>query len=345
MGGRGHLKTIRRPIGRALRAVGLRPKPQPLWVVHEDEPAVADRLDDFRLFAIIGAWMEEDVIAATVANAFTQGCERVYLVDNASPDGTVREAVAAGAIHACTFSTPHYDEVLRLKIMNHVVQTASAESGAENIWWLWLDADEFPHGPGGATIRQFLARLDSRFRIVGARFINHYPDGEPAYRRGYHPLDFQSLCEEHCYPICALGHRKHPLQRFDRNGPPILADRGFHRASSSERPLREPNAAIFVHHFPFREEEATRRRLTALCANDDTGRARARSDDDATDGMVPRFQTLDAVYSGDWARVRNYHGDGKHAFANPVPWTTLVAPADAECRRWYTVPSDEDALR
>jgi hypothetical protein len=330
-----YAKALRRPVGRALRRVGLRPNPAPLWVVPEAQPPEPDPLADFRLFAIIGSWMEEDVIAATVANAFTQGCERVYLVDNASPDETVREAVDAGAIHACTFWTPEYDEALRLTIMNHVVRRASVESNAEHIWWLWLDADEFPHAPRGATVREFLEPLDRRFRIVGGRFINHYPSDSPAYARGMHPLDFQPLCEEHRQPICASGHRKHPLQRYDKQGPIIVSDRGFHRATSSERPLREPDEAIYVHHFPYRDRETTRRRLAALCGADCNGTMRARGKDDSTDAMIPRFQTLDAVYAGDWSRVRNYSFDAAISVPNPVPWPTLAGPQDAPYKRWY----------
>jgi hypothetical protein len=334
---RAYTKKIRQPVGRVLRRVGLRPQPQPLWVMPEAQPATPRPLDDFRLFAIIGTWMEADVIAATVANALTQGCERVYLVDNASPDDTVREAVGAGAIHAATFWTPHYDEVLRLKIMNHVVQNVSAECSAEHIWWLWLDADEFPHAPRGLTIREFLEPLDARFRIVGGRFINHFPSGEPAYVRGLHPLDFQPLCEEHRQPICSSGHRKHPLQRYDQNGPSIMCDRGFHRATSEERPLREPTEAIYVHHFPYRELEVTRRRLATLCGEAPNGTARARGNDDATDAMIPRFQTLDAVYAGDWARARNYSFDAKISVPDPVPWEQLAGTRDAPYLRWYDV--------
>jgi hypothetical protein len=340
---RRYAQQIRRPVGRVLRRAGLRPHPQPLWVCHEAQPPSPAPLDDFRLFAIIGTWMEEDIIAATVANAFTQGCERVYLVDNASDDDTVAEAIAAGAIHACTFWTPHYDEALRLNIMNHVVQSTSAADASEHIWWLWIDADEFPHAPGGETIREFLEPLDRRFRIVGGRFMNHFPSGTPAYRRGFHPLDFQPLCEEHRDPICALGHRKHPLQRFDRTSAPILADRGFHRASSTERPLREPNEAIYIHHFPYREPDVTRRRLTALCATGEFGGSRARIGDDATDGMAPRFETLDAVYAGDWDRVRNYRTDGNCPLAHPTPWESLVPADDVPYKRWYAPPSGEKA--
>ncbi|HEY5011750.1 MAG TPA: glycosyltransferase family 2 protein [Acidimicrobiia bacterium] len=323
-----------------LRRLGLRPRLPGPWVVAQQQPVTPKPLDDFRLFAIIGAWMEEDVIAATVANAFAQGCERVYLVDNDSSDATVAEAVGAGAVLAEVFATEQYDEVLRLDIMNRVVSSVSEESGSDHVWWLWLDADEFPHGPRGTTVREYLEPLDRRFRIVGGRFINHFPDREPAYVPGFHPLDFQPLCEEHLLG-CALRHRKHPLQRFDRGGTPIVSDRGFHRATSAERPLLEPTEAIYLHHFPYRDQQVTRRRLALLCSTDETGRTRVQEGDDAADGMVPRFETLDAVYRGDWDRVRNYRFDGEHSVARPVPWTSLAGPEDVAVRRWYATESAE----
>lgn len=330
--------------GRVLRRVGLRPRPPTPWVVAEDNPSSPRRLDRVRLFGIIGAWMEEDVIGATVANAFAQGCERIYLVDNESPDGTVRAAEDAGAILAETFATAEYDEMLRLEIMNRVVHEVSVAEGDDHIWWLWLDADEFPHGPRGTTVLEYLASLDRRFRVVGARFINHFPSQRPAYLAGFHPLEFQPLCEEHRMG-CALEHRKHPLLRFDREGPPIVCDRGFHRAASEERPLKEPTEAIFVHHFPYREPAITRQRLETLCANDAAGRTRVREGDDAADGMVPRFQTLDAVYRGDWANVRNYRVDGEYSVAQPVKWADVVAPRDAVFKRWYSESDVEAAIR
>jgi hypothetical protein len=325
------LARLRRPPARATP-----------WVVADEQPARAEPLARIRLFGIVGAWMEEDVIGATVTNAITQGCERVYLVDNDSPDDTVAVAQAAGAVLAESFATEQYDELLRLEIMNRVVRDVSMTEGDEHIWWLWLDADEFPHGPRGATLAEFLAPLDRRFRIVGARFINHFPDREPAYISGFHPIDFQPLCEEHLMG-CARKHRKHPLQRFDRSGPPILCDRGFHRATSDERPLREPTESIFLHHFPYREPEFTRRRLATLCADDATGSTRVREGDDAADGMVPRFQTLDAVYRQDWQQVRNYRIDGEYSVAQPVPWTDIASPADQQVRRWYSMAELDDA--
>jgi hypothetical protein len=332
--------SARRAVGRILRRTGLRRGPAPLWVASEPNPQRPDVLDDFRLFAIIGAWMEADVVAATVANAFTQGCERVYLVDNDSSDATVHEAVAAGAVLAESFATEEYDETLRLEIMNRVVRDVSESEPNDHIWWLFLDADEFPHGPRGQTIGEYLASLDRRFRIVGGRFMNHFPDRDPAYVTGRHPLDFQPLCEEHPLHMCVLNHRKHSLQRFDRVGEPIFCGRGFHSARSNQRPLLEPTDAIFIHHFPYRDPAVTRARLASLC-DASTGGSRVNANDDAGAGIRPRFETLEAVYRQDWDHVRSYDS-WEFTAARPRPWTDFVDERDAIVSRWYEPQSTSD---
>ncbi|HET9729776.1 MAG TPA: glycosyltransferase family 2 protein [Acidimicrobiia bacterium] len=304
----------------------------------ESQPDVPLPLDSFRLFAIVCAWMEGDVIGATVRNAFAQGCERVFLVDNDSPDDTVAEALTAGAELARSFGTEQFEEQMRFDLMNEVVREVSAAEGADHIWWLWIDADEFPQGPHGRTVREHLAALDRRFRIVGARWINHYPDRDPAYVRGFHPLEFQTLSEEHLLVVCPARHRKHPLQRYDRGAEPIECGLGIHLAHSNDRPLKEPDEPIFVHHFPYREPATTRRRLEQLCAKDEAGNARVKDGDTAVDGMVPRFQTLDAVYRGDWEQVRNYRGVNEFAVARPVPWSSIAAPDELAVPRWYPAP-------
>jgi hypothetical protein len=233
------------------------------WVDAQPNPARPSPLASPRLFAIVGAWMEEDVIEATVRNCTQQGCERVYLVDNASPDRTVERAVAAGAQLAATYDTGRYDELERIRRMQAVVDTVSDAEGDEHIWWLWLDADEFHHGPRGLTLHEYLATLDRSFRVVGARFLNHFPTSEPAYVEGHNPLEFQPICYEQVDVFCDLGHRKHPLVRWDRDAPPIQAAIGFHTAHASGT-LLEPTEPVVAHHFPFRCEAATRRRLAAL---------------------------------------------------------------------------------
>ena len=127
------------------------------------------------------------MIAATVRNALTQGCQRVILVDNDSPDDTVDLAIAAGAELGATFSTPQLDELLKIRLLNETVARVSEESPHDHIWWLWLDADEFVHGPGGSTVGEMLTTLDRRFRIVGTRYFNHYPDRRPEHLVGTPP--------------------------------------------------------------------------------------------------------------------------------------------------------------
>jgi Glycosyl transferase family 2 len=323
----------RRGVARTLSVLGLKHP----WVVQRRNPTSPRVLEDFRLFAIVGTWMEADVIEATVKNAFTQGCERVFLVDNESPDDTVEKAVAAGAELVCSFSEERFDIELFYERMNELVSRISLADGSEHIWWLWLDADEFPHGPRGLTVRDYLATLDRSFRIVGARFMNHYPGDEPHYVSGFHPLDFQPLCEELSTRTCWQWHRKHPLQRFDRGGPEIRSDIGFHRAFSDERPLLEPTDPIFVHHFPFRRKEVTFRRLEALFAKSAGSAVRVDPQDPLHEHIAVRRRSAEAVYAQDWRKVEMTLVAGcRRPRVEPHPWTELVAPEHVAVKRWYS---------
>jgi Glycosyl transferase family 2 len=311
------------------------------WVRVEAVTADAQPLADFRLFGILGAWNEEDIVEATIQNAFTQGCDQVFLVDNASDDDTVPRALAAGAVLSRQYATERYDEELRMQHMQEIVESASAESGAAHVWWLWMDADELAHGRAGMTLRQQLRSLDRRFRVVGARYLNHYPSGAPQSRRGCHPIDFQPLAEEMIYGHCGLGHRKHPLQRWDANGPTITCGLGFHAASASVQ-LIEPRDAVILHHFPFRDESVTRARMEKLCASTDSEQSlRAWPDHPSTDHIWPRYKSLDAVYRQEWSEVIDFISGTKGVQLRP--WTQLVEPDDIPIARWY-FPDSQTAL-
>jgi hypothetical protein len=324
-------KKVARRSGRSTQ-----PQRRPRWVSSAPNPPNPDLIDSFRFFAIIGSWMEADVIASTIANAFVQGCERVYLVDNASPDGTLEAGIAAGGIEGRSFATDEYDEQLRLDIMNRVVDDVNATCADDHIWWLYIDADEFPNGPGGMTLREYLASLDRAFRVVGARFLNHYPSGAPEYVAGEHPIDRQPLCEELSENICAGKHRKHPLLRHDKGGNAIHSGIGFHRAHvASDEPLLEPDVPIIEHHFPYRLYETSRMRLEVLC-----GGGRAREGDIATGHMLPRFRSLDAVYAQRWSEVENFL-DGRPAYGVTLhQWSELVDDPATVVPRWYGDATD-----
>ena len=315
------------------------------WVTALENPSRADVLPRVRLFGITGTWMEADIIADTIRNAMTQGCERVYLVDNGSPDDTVDIARNAGAILAREFATERHDEVMLRDQMNKVVAEVSQAEGDEHIWWLYFDADEFSHGPWGLTLRDYLATLDRRYRIVGMRCFDHYPSGSPQHVPGRHPLDFQPLCEELTFAMCPSGHRKHPLQRFDRSGPPMACGRGLHYAQCAEM-LYEPAQPAFLHHFPYRDEQATRRRLETLWTLQNRGMTDGALSPDCIH-MLTRFRSLDAVYKKAWDEVENFIAlDPMYETMNPRPpargvkprpWTEAVEFEHQHFLRWYSL--------
>jgi Glycosyl transferase family 2 len=258
----------------------------------------------FNFFGIVGTWMEEDIIKSSIMNAFHQGCEKVFLVDNYSSDQTVQNALASGATLAHSYRTNSYDEPLRIALMNAVVEDETERGGGTHTWWLWFDADEFPHGPEGKPLSQYLASLDARYRVVGTRYFHHFPSEQPYYIPPYHPIQFQPLCYEQRKGAC--GHRKHPLIRLDRGRPPIRMYDGFHRCECAEV-LFEPSTPAFIHHFPFRRRDVTSRRMMTLCGVDGTGTSRIEQQDrreiaryGGPSHSSQRFALFDAVYAGEW---------------------------------------------
>lgn len=315
------------------------------WSRVEANPAKPDPSLPVRLFGIVATWCEGDVIEATVHNAFAQGCERVFIVDNASPDDTVERAAAVGAEIARVYHTDYYSDKVRLAEVNGVVNAVSSEVAADHVWWLLSDADEFVHGPAGLRIVDYLAGLDRRFRVVGARVFDHFPTSEPANVSGRHPLDYQPLCQELRIAWCGLRHWKHPLIRWDRSGPEVWADHGFHRVRAPFR-VEEPREGVFMHHFQYRNRSDTAERLRRLCEPQEDGVVRSAIDDAGEwgdSGGRRRWMTLEYLYSQDWAHVERLTARGHRPGVDPRPWTSLVSPADANVARWYSVEKAEDS--
>jgi glycosyltransferase involved in cell wall biosynthesis len=307
---------------------------RPQWTRPEENPASPEPVSA-PLFAIMGIYNEADVIEAAVHNAFAQGVERVYLVDNASTDDTVPRAVGAGAILADRFETQCFEESLRVLLMNAVVWRISSAERAEHVWWLWMDADEFSHGPAQLTIADYLAGLDRRFRVVGADVFRHFPHATPAYVTGFHPLEFQPMCElfrQPTMPMCRLWHYKHSLQRFDRAGPYLTASRGFHTCTPNDKAqLVEPATGIVTHHFQFREEERTRRRLAEVY-DTESGRGLQNQTLKALGGLR-RLKTADAVYAQRWDEVDNHRFNKSDRGVHLRPWSDFSGWSQP--KRWY----------
>lgn len=306
----------------------------------EPNPADPDVLAECRLFAVLGTWMEEDIVEATVRNAFAQGVEAVYLVDNASTDATVERALAAGAMLAESYRTEVYEERVRILLMNSVVARVSLASGEPHIWWLWLDGDEFPEGTQGATVSDYVRGLDRRFRLVGSTYYNHFPTDSPQYVSGFHPIDFQPLCEQFVPDqprYCPQPHWKHPLQRFDRQGPFLGSMQGFHGATvlMGGRVI-EPVGGLVTHHFPYRDDAVTKKRMELLCGAADRN---AYNDSIGNSSIKKRFETLDAVYLGEWDKVDSLTSHVPRLGVHPQPW-----PDPTSTRRWYD-PAALEAAR
>lgn len=309
------------------------------WVVSEENtPIGSGASKEITLFATICTWYEADVVYATIKNAFAQGCDRVFIFDNNSPDNTVEEALSAGATLARVYETKYLDERTKTRLINELMLEVSQCSRLKTIWWLWLDTDEFPEGPGGLPIKEFLASLHPKFRVVGAKNVNHFPVDTPYYVPRFHPLEFQPWCEEFDaseWEYCTLGHWKNPLIKYDKNEPLITRARGPHTAFCRKQ-LIEPTEAIILNHFPYRDKEATHRRLEAACTSREDGTSRMQMFEDIighASGIRKRYLNLENVYSGRWEEVDNLHLRPLTKGVNLRLWEHPVT------RRWY---SDED---
>ncbi len=280
-------------------------------------PDHPDPIGEFALFAIVVAFAEADIIEATVANALAQGCDEVFVIDNCSPDDTAARAEAAGAHLLPPLEMTVHDEAVRVRAINDAIARVTASRGHATTWWLVIDADEFPRGPGEQTVRDLLGSLDRRFRTVGSIHLNHYPTTRPAYVRGTHPVRWQPMAERELVGHCALGHHKHPLIRLDAGTPPIEVGNGAHQPAPGGAKVVEPTVAIVTHHVRFRDEADTRHRMALM-----QGRlAKERP-------LTERIRVVDAVYEGRWADVRLRKTRLGNRPVRLRPWAELVPGAD-----------------
>ena len=298
-----------------------------------------------RLFGIVPTWFEGDVIEATVHNDFAQGCERVFIVYNESPDDTVKRAEAAGAEIASVYHTDFNDMDRRQAEIRGVINTVSPEVAADHVWWLVSDADEFVHAPSGLRIVDDLSRLDRRFRVVVLACSSTSRRVSPrtslaAIHSTINP------CARNCrWPGAAFVTGSILFSAGTGPVREVVPGCGMHRVQSPVR-MREPREGAFMHHFQYRNRPDTSERLRRLCEAQEDGVVRSALADmlqRQASGARRRWATLDYVYSQDWAHMQRRTPRGYRPGVDPKPWTFLVPPADARIARWYSTSLSESS--
>lgn len=223
--------------------------------------------NNFPFYAIICAWNEEDIIHATIKNLYCQGCDKVFIVDNGSSDNTKTEAIRAKGITYYDFYTKYFNEEEKVKALNSCVMAINRQYTLNKTWWIYVDADEFPLGTNGKTIREYIQTLPDNVRAVSSTIYEHYPSINPFYIRDFHPIDFQLFA--------AKSHiKKTQLFRYEREKPHIISLGGFHTYNTQGDYIIEADDKIDVHHFRFRDLKQTSSRLKELTKKRDDGTTR-----------------------------------------------------------------------
>ena len=277
------------------------------------------------LNAVMCVWNEEDVIAATVRHAFAQGCANVFVVDNASTDGTAAAATDAGAVLAASFDSKYFNEDLKVTYLNEVVRRWNEQHAPESVWWLFVDADEFPAPEGGLRLLDFLGQLDPAIRGVQGYLFNHLPTHPPYLAPGRHPAD--------CMPLCSkTSGSKVPLLRYDKGRPHLWSIGGAHDVVTHGEALPVAQDALQVHHFPYRKPENTFARLKKLVFRHEDGTSRT----DWHDNFLRQV-------GADISQYNSRHDELKRLYGGSLGRELLCGPLEYDFKklvRWYDVYDD-----
>jgi glycosyltransferase involved in cell wall biosynthesis len=219
------------------------------------------------LNAVVCTWNEEDIIGSTVKHAFAQGCSNVFLVDNASTDDTVNVAVQAGAKLATIFKTDYFDEIQKIAHINTIVKYINEISSEKQIWWMYIDADEFPDINFELHIIDFLKVIDSSVRALHGYMFDHIPTHHPYHVPLYHPADFMPLAVR-------TSTSKIPILLQDKDKQFLLSGGGAHKIDTCGNYIPIVKGIIDIHHFPRRNPLYTLKRLKQILVKNDDGMSR-----------------------------------------------------------------------
>jgi glycosyltransferase involved in cell wall biosynthesis len=249
----------------------------------------------------------------------------VLVIDDASDDATAQEAAAAGAQVLRTRSSGAYSEAVRTQRFRDAI-AAGTDSRGGDVWWLVLDADEFPRGPDGTTVRELVEDAPPWVDVVGARVLDHVPALAVEYVARRPPLDYFPQARWFATAFCARGHWKHPLMRVRRPGD-IVPLPGHHTVATGDgRRAREHAASLLMHHFPLRARERAEGRLRRSMAPG--GRYAASPDGFTHDRLRERLEALEHLYSGRYERVMSGFCGKPLVGIEVCDWRELVGPLE-----------------
>ena len=245
-----------------------------------------------KLYAVLFVWNEEDIIASTVKNALIQGVDKVFFVDNGSTDKTVQTAVMAGAELAFVVDTGYFDEKVKYASINAVIKQVNTRENNDFIWWMILDADEFPDARDGITIRQYIKGCHPSVNIIPALLMDHQPTHPPYFLPGYHPLYFQPFTS-------GVSDKKLPIIRYEKDREHIMTMGGAHTYRTADgSTLTGTDRPVIFHHFPVRTPEKAIWRLSLLTARRADGTRRI----DYMDAYAQRHRGEASFY---WNRLHS----------------------------------------
>lgn len=286
------------------------------------------------LNAIMCVWNEEDIIYSTVKHAFSQGCANVYFIDNGSTDNTIREACTAGAQLCCKFSSEEFDEEKKIMYINSAIETINKKTVHDSIWWLIIDADEFPDIDGKLTLLEFLQNLDESYRAIHGFMFNHIPTHKPYFLKNFHPIDFMPICSK-------TSTSKIPLLRYDKDSPHIFSCGGAHSFDVDDQDIEILEDTINIHHFQYRIKNTTKVRLEYLTVKREDGKSRidwmdryAQKYSNSNQSMYHcRLQNIDEFYKDNFL-TNNTIDTLDYDYKNVIRWY------NHNCIETYNVPEN-----
>ena len=273
--------------------------------------------------AVMCVWNEEDIIESTVKHAFAQGCSNVFIIDNNSTDKTVDIAVNAGAILASSFDNEYFNEYEKIAHLNTVVKKYNESSDEDYTWWLYIDADEFPNIDCELRIIDFLKLLDPSIRAVHGYMFDHIPTHAPYNVTGYHPADFMQIANK-------TSTVKIPLIRYDKGKQHFYSASGAHTFDTCGESISIALDMLNIHHFNYRRQEDTFRRLKQLTKKNANGTSRLELFDQLAQ-MRKKSKNAKSMYHDRYERAKLIYNENKYK----ILMTDELQYSYTNLIRWY----------